>query len=203
MALNVSQLDAVTEVVNIGFSRAAAALSSLVGQRIVLAAPRVEFYTLDEFLARLPITILGEATTVHQIFQGALSGNALLLLDNASASVLVDLISGGPGELRPLSLSDQEALIELGNIVLNAYLGSFGNLLKVHISFTVPVLHSSAVRDIFRSLTIEHNTLKYIMVISTEFRLTGGTVGGYVMLMMGLESIETLSRAVDQVRLPG
>jgi chemotaxis protein CheC len=41
MILNSLELDALSELINIGFGRAASALSALVGQRVLLEAPQV------------------------------------------------------------------------------------------------------------------------------------------------------------------
>jgi chemotaxis protein CheC len=41
MSLSPDQIDKLTEIVNIGFGRAAASLSSLVQQRILLSVPEI------------------------------------------------------------------------------------------------------------------------------------------------------------------
>ena len=48
MHLSPEQMDTLTEMVNIGFGRAAASLSALVRQRIVLRAPEIALYPLED-----------------------------------------------------------------------------------------------------------------------------------------------------------
>ena len=53
MNLTAVQEDALTEVINIGFGRAAASLSKLTGQRVQLEVPNIAMCPLDELSDRL------------------------------------------------------------------------------------------------------------------------------------------------------
>ncbi len=201
MELTAMQKDVIAEVSNIGFNRAAGALSMLLAKRVRLQSPALSFYRMDELERLLLPGMEKEVTTVHQIFSGAISGNALLLLGGDSASVLVDLLTGGSGKAHRMNVSDREALVEVGNILLNAYLGTFGNMLKVQISFTVPHLRVDDINQIFNSLVVGEITVHYVLVISTEFAMENGSVSGKIILMMGIESLEALLAAIDKMNL--
>src|SRR5688500_1744994 len=102
MVLTDSQNDALTELINIGYARAAGALSSLTGQRVTLAVPKVSVHDINKIALALRKVLPGEVVSVNQVFSGPVSGNALLLLDGDAATMLshllVDLPSGA-GEL--------------------------------------------------------------------------------------------------------
>ncbi|WP_298005605.1 MULTISPECIES: hypothetical protein [Anaerolinea] len=196
MHLSAEQMDTLTEMVNIGFGRAAASLSALVRQRIVLIAPEIALYPLEELPHQLNF-LSPEVTSVHQIFSGAINGDAILLLDYESASILVNLLTGEPPVPRPLTSSDREALTEIGNILLNAFIGTLGNLLKVKIFFAVPRLNIEAVHDMLQTLHIGGSEIRYTLVVKTYFETSDGSVSGYVVMVMGLESLERLSAALD------
>ncbi len=196
MELTPQQKDALIELINIGFGRAASALSILVGQRVIIEAPSVELFPLlhlNEALARLSD---GEVTSVHQVFSGRISGTAMLLMDSASSAALVDLLAGGNGKTVALSEADRETMQETGNILLNAFTGSFGNLLQVHISFTVPHVHFDSLRNMLHTLTIDQLELEYALVVQVNFTLTGGNISGYVVIVMGIQSMESLLEAM-------
>lgn len=196
MSLSPDQIDKLTEIVNIGFGRAAASLSRLVQQRILLSVPEIRLCSVKE----LP-TILGlpnlQVTTVHQVFSGRLNGDAILLFDYESASILVNLLSSEPPEPRPLMTSDREALIEIGNILLNAFIGSLGNLLKLKIHFSVPRFYIEAVDEIVNSLHVGDKEIRYTLIIKTFFETRDSHVGGYVVIILGIESLERLCEALD------
>lgn len=196
MRLNETELDALSELVNIGFGRAANALSTLVGRRVLLEAPQVSVYPINELEKVLADLGKSEITNVHQVFRGKLAGDAMLLMDASSASILVDLLAGGSGKPHDLDASDRETLVETGNILLNAFIGSFGNLLRVHIIFTVPRLKLESLKDMLTTLSVDNREVEYALIVRIHFRLAQGDVSGYMVIVMGIQSLETLFEAM-------
>ena len=154
MELTDQQRDALTEVLNIATARTAAALSDLTGQRVVLDLPHVVIHPIGELTAALSTFIQGDIVTVHQIFSGPVAGDALLLLGHNEAVTLIDLMTNENTRSKRLNASAREVLIEVGNILLNACMGVFGDLLQVRVSFTVPRLHLDALDGMLHSLMI-------------------------------------------------
>src|ERR1051325_2339155 len=93
MQLSERQNDALTELINIAFSRTAASLSELTGHRVVLDVPKVAIYPVSELSTRLAEFLPAELASVHQVFTGALTGDALLLLSYDGAVTLTDLLT--------------------------------------------------------------------------------------------------------------
>ncbi|HEX7975307.1 MAG TPA: hypothetical protein VF498_12935 [Anaerolineales bacterium] len=199
MQLNEIEQDALSELINIGFGRAASALSILVGQRVILEAPLVGIFPVESMEDALDNLSEGEITSIHQVFSGRLCGNAILLFNQASATSLVDLLSGGTGQPHEISEADREALIETGNILLNAFIGSFGNLLKVHVSFSVPSLQLDSLKQMIQSLIVENHELEIALVVRVHFWLMKGDVNGYVVIVMGIQSMDALMEAMRSI----
>lgn len=197
MDITATQIDALSEVINIGAGRAANALSMLVSQRVHLEAPDVKIFPVADLESVLAALTDQELVNVHQIFRGKLSGDAMLLMDSGSASILADMLSGREGHAHPLEAADRETLVETGNILLNAFMGSFGNLLKVHITFTVPHLQLESLKDILNMLAVGNSYVEYALVVKIRFRLSRGNVSGYVIIVMGLQSIEAMFKAMQ------
>jgi chemotaxis protein CheC len=198
LSLGENERDALGELINIGFGRAASALSMLVSQRVLLDAPVVELHPVEKLDLALSYLQNQEIINVHQVFRGKLSGDAMLLMDTDSAAILVDMLNGNPGKPHMLSAEDREALVETGNILLNAFIGSFGNYLKVHLTFTVPHLRVELLSDLLRTLAAEPSGVGYGLVVRIHFRLTQGDVSGYVIIVMGIHSVETLLETVKE-----
>src|SRR5262245_53625937 len=135
MLLTQKQKDALGEVINIAFARTAASLSQLSGHRVLLEAPEVEIRMIDEVPAAVGAFIKEEVVSVHQIFSGPVSGDALLMLNYDGALTLTDLMCEYRAPSQKLDASAREALTEMGNILLSACLGVFGNLLHVQVTF--------------------------------------------------------------------
>ncbi|HPC33442.1 MAG TPA: hypothetical protein PLF36_09450 [Syntrophales bacterium] len=198
MILTDEQKDALTELINIAFSRTAAALSDLTGHRVILNVPQVAVHPITDLQGVLAEFVGGEIASVHQIFTGPVSGDAILMLNYEGANILVDLLTGeGAGSGR-LDVSGQEVLMETGNILLNACLGVFGNLLKVHVSFSVPRLHLEELNAMLDSLVIGKEELRYALVVYTTFQLRDSSVTGYLVIVLGVASLDRLLHAVEE-----
>ncbi len=191
MELTASQQDALTELINIGYARAAAALSDLTGHRISLEVPEVAIHMIPEIKQKLSRVIEGEVASVNQVFSGPISGNAILLLDRKAALLLNSLLTDR-SDAPELDGAAREVITEVGNILLNACLGAFGNLLKVQVTFTVPYLQVESVQKVLRSITVAGDELEYALIIHTRFHMRSSNVSGYLVIILGVTSLETL-----------
>jgi chemotaxis protein CheC len=197
MELTASHQEALTELINIGYGRAAAALSELTGRRIILEVPKVAVFPIDKVGAALAEVLKGEVASVHQVFSGPVSGNALLLLDHEAAMLLNSLLLDQPATGR-LDATGREALIEVGNIVLNACLGVFGNLLQVQVTFAVPRLHLESVGSVLSSISVHEEELQYALMVHTRFRLKDSDVSGYLVIVLGIASFSRLLAELEK-----
>ena len=195
--LTESQHDALSEMVNIGFGRAAASLSKLTRDRVELEAPHVAIYPARELNAMLSSVLSGEVATVHQVFTGPVAGDALLVLDAHGAALLKELLTGETALPLAVDASAQEVVTEVGNIVLNACLGMFGNLLQVHVSFSVPRLSLEALGAVLDSVNVERQGLRYGLVVHAAFRVSHGAVTGYLVIILSVTSLDRLLAAVE------
>lgn len=198
--MNVDQLDqdALTELFNIGLHRAASALSDLTGQRIIVDLPRLWICPIEEMHARLVNLLEGDLATVHQIFKGTVTGDAVLVLDYESATRLAtSMTDGGVALGGRLDQSAREVLAEVGNVILSSCLSSFGDMLQVSVSFSVPRMHVESLEGLLRSLRVDSEDLSYALLAATRFRLTEGDVGGYLIIAVGMSSLSLIARALE------
>src|SRR6185369_6849224 len=93
MVLTEQQTDAVTELINIAFARTGAALSDLTGQRVLLEPPTVALHLTSDLDSELARFVPGEIAWIHQVFDGPVAGDALLLLNYDGAVQLTELLT--------------------------------------------------------------------------------------------------------------
>lgn len=192
MELSTLQKDSLTELINIGYGRAASALSELTGYRITLEVPRVGIHPIGEMARQLSRVIEGEVASVNQMFTGPITGNALLLLDERSARMLSELLTDDHPSNDAFDTSAREIITEVGNILLNALLGVFGNLLQVQVTFAVPRLQVESVQAVLQSITIGKVDLTYALLIHTRFHLRASNVSGYLVIVLGITSLDRM-----------
>ena len=198
MELTTIQQDGLVEVINIGFGRAAASLSKLTGQRVQLEVPQITMCPVDELSNRLRPVISSEVASVHQIFSGSVVGDALLIIDQQSAAILKELLTSERAMPLEIDASAREVLTEVGNILLNACLGTFGNLLHVQVSFSVPQLTLETLEGVVTSITVNREGLRYALIVHAAFRLKNSSLTGYLIIVLSVASIERLIRAIEQ-----
>ncbi len=197
MELTDVQRDSLIEMINVGFGRAAAALSKLTGYRVVLEVPTVGIYPVTGLGGVLAEFLHDEIATVHQIFSGPVGGDALLILDEYGATTLKGLLTDEPSLPLRADGSAREVLTEVGNILINACLGTLGNVLDVHVTFSVPQLTLDTLSALLDSLVIGREGLRYALVVHAGFRLRESEIKGYMIIVLGVASFDRLLRAIE------
>lgn len=198
MNLTELETDALNELFNIGLHRAAASLSELTGKRVQVDLPRLWVCSIDELKDRLVEVVSGDLATVHQFFGGPMAGDAVLLLEYEKAVMLADLLTGGEVALGGrLDQSAREVIAEIGNVVLSSCLAAFGNVLQVAVSFAVPRIHVESLDGMLRSVVIDRDQgIPYALVAATEFGLADLEISGYLIVVIGVKSLELVSEAL-------
>jgi chemotaxis protein CheC len=139
-----------------------------------------------------------DVASVHQIFSGPVAGDALLILDQVGASMLKELLTNEPALPLSIDASAREVLTEVGNILLNACLGTFGNLLKVQVTFSVPHLSLESLGAILETLRVNQEGMKYALVVHAGFKLRDNEVRGFLVIVLSVASLDRLLRAVEE-----
>jgi chemotaxis protein CheC len=191
------QRDALSELINIAFARTGAALSELTGHRVLLEPPEVAIYRTEELRPALARFVPGDVASIHQVFAGPVAGDALLLLNYEGAVQLTDLLTDELKTSDFLDESAREVLTEVGNILLNACLGMFGNLLNVHVTFSVPRLHLETLDELIESTTTDKAEMHYALVIYTAFQIRDSSVKGFLVIVLSVASLDRLIQEVD------
>ena len=197
MILDGFETDALSELFNVGLHRAASSLSEITGQRIFVDMPRLVICQVSEVEGKLAALIGGEVATVHQMFGGAVAGDAVLLLEPDKAALLAQLMTDGDAAANgKLDQSAREVLVEVGNIVLGACLSGFGDMLQTPVTFSVPRLHIDSLKVILGSLVTDPGEVYYAVIVATQFRLSALAVDGYLIIAIGPTSLARISEAL-------
>jgi chemotaxis protein CheC len=197
MKLTADQQDAVAELVNIAFARTAAALSDLTHNRVELSVPDVASHPIRDLEPALAKYVRGDVATVHQIFGGPVSGDAFLILEVDGAAKLVGLLTDAEAPTRKMGVSDREVLAEVGNILLNACLGVFGDLLQVRFTFAVPRLQLESLGSMLASLLVGRDEIQHALLVGTRFTVRASNVTGCLILVLGVTSMEKFVAEVE------
>jgi chemotaxis protein CheC len=190
------ELDALTEVVNIGVSRAATSLRDMVGEQVLLSVPSVAITSparAAELLGERESSLL---VAVRQGFQGEFSGSALLIFPEKNSLELVRAIAGNHLSLEDILELEQEALAEIGNVILNGCMATIANLLNRRLVISLPEILSGSAGELFqKSPSLLQDVVLFIHI---DFSLRGRELSGYLAMVMDVPSLEALKLLVDE-----
>lgn len=186
--------DAVTEILNIAIGQAADSLSRLIGDEVTLSVPFVDFLSPEQGAERLDMaTGRFECVAIRQQFRGSFSGDILLIFPEDKSLDLVRSMLSDAVPLDQLTELEQEALLEVGNIILNACLGSLANQLGIAIESSLPVYIRGRGAQILDS---SHVTTELVMFLQVDFSLARKGGRGYLAFVMDIASACNFSDAV-------
>jgi chemotaxis protein CheC len=185
------ELDALTELVNIGVSRAAASLREMVGEQVHLSVPNVRLVSHAEAVGVLNERETGRLVAVHQVFEGDITGRALLIFPETKSLELVRAVAGGELPLEDIIELEPEALAETGNIILNGCLGTIANMLHRSLKMSLPeILRGEAPSLLEFAPPPERGDV--VMFLYIDFVVRQRDIRGYVAMLMDMPSLAAL-----------
>ena len=189
--------DALTEVVNMGVSRAAASLRKMVGHQVLLSVPAVEIVTRQK-----AGTLLGERESnglvaVEQSFSGAFAGRAMLIFPQAHSLALARAVAGDDISNEDLADLEQEALAETGNVILNSCLATMANMLKRPLTMSIPTVNKGDASSLFRE-PVKDDEGGLVLFLYINFSIHQRDLRGYIAMMMDMPSMHSLKELLGE-----
>jgi chemotaxis protein CheC len=185
------ELDALTELVNLGVSNAATDLREMVREEVILSVPRVSIVSREEAISNLGEKEGKRLVAVAQDFEGDLRGRALLIFPETKSMELVRAVVGGDLSLEELVELEQEALAETGNVLLNGCLGTIANHLERSLRISLPEVSHGEGAELF-GLSPRDSASDGVLFIYINFAVRQRDISGYIAMLLDLPSLTTL-----------
>ena len=196
MSYTVDQIDAIKEIINIGVGRGAKVLNSMLGAHVQLQVPTLKILSSDEFAEEMQAFSEEPLSCVCLPFQGSTKGVAELVFPRTTASRLVDALVQEESDYADMDSIRAATLTEVGNIVLNAVMGTVSNILKFRLQYSIPQYANTEASVILplggklRDMTI--------LLAQTHFLAQELEVEGNIMLFLEVASFDELLAVIDQ-----
>jgi chemotaxis protein CheC len=188
------ELDALTELVNLGVSRAANSLRELVGEQVFLTVPSLAILSRQEAAVIIRQGNADPLIAVRQAFQGEFSGCALLIFPEPNSLELVRAVTSGDLSLEDIVELEQEALAEIGNVILNGCMATIANLLQRSLTMSLPeIIRGSGLNFFDLSPSGADDGVLFVRI---NFSLKGREISGYVAIVMDFLSLAALRALV-------
>jgi chemotaxis protein CheC len=196
--LNAKQVDTITEIINIGVGKGSASLSQMIDGEILLNVPYVNVITFSDVLSE--IMKLGGGENVHSVemkFSGEYEGSANVILPGDSAAQLASLLIHEDPDSATIKEMKDGLMIEVGNIILNAIMGSFGNILDAPLDYHMPKSYQGDVEGIYGQL--DKDRYNQVLVCHTNFSIRGKNISGDILIMYEMGSFDKLSDVLNKM----
>jgi chemotaxis protein CheC len=195
--LSAFELDALAELVNYGVSRAAVALREMVREQVHLSVPEVRVVTRTQAVEILHEREDSGLVAVHQTFEGAMNGRALLIFPDANSLELVRAVTGGDLPLEDIMELEQEALAETGNVILNNCVATIANMLKCTFKMSLPEILRGEGPELF-NLPPAPEAGDVVMFLYINFSVHERKIRGYIAILMDVPSVIALKQLLNQ-----
>ena len=194
MDLNELQRDALGEVFNIGVGRAASSLSQIVNDTVLLSAPEVMLVHRSDAAKVLLGSEFRQFSTVSQHFSGAFDAEAMLVFPESNALEIVRLMVGPHMSIEELSEFEQEAMCEVGNIILNACMSALADLFHLSLNGTLPIHRFGDTESL---AFLEGDEQQMILVLQVDITISQQRVQGHILFLLSVASMQSLLDCLD------
>ncbi|MBV1688164.1 chemotaxis protein CheX [Novosphingobium sp. G106] len=183
--------DALTEIMNIGVSRAASSLRKMIGDQVHLSVPSIDVVSQRRAARLISEREISELIAVRQDFSGPFSGRALLIFPETNSLELVRAVTGGELSAEEVVEMEHEALAETGNVILNSCLATMANMLKRSLTVTIPEILRGSGESLFE-VDEAATTDGLVLFLYIDFAVRKRDIRGYIAMMMDIPSLEIL-----------
>jgi chemotaxis protein CheC len=195
---NLSELqhDALVEIFNIGVGHAARAMSDIVNEEVTMSVPLITFLNRADAASMLGNKDSARVCGVSQHYEGAFSTEAILMFPEDKSLDIVRLMVGESVPLQELTEMEQEAMSEIGNIILNSCVGTLANIFSQELSGSLPVYHVGTSEDILTASGGQGDSI--VLMLHIDFILEKHQIHGYVAFILDLSALQDLREQVDR-----
>ncbi len=184
------------ELINIGVGRGANVLNTMLASHIELQVPDLKTLSFEKFVTEMEAIAPGKLAVVDLGFDDEFSGSVQLIFPTEVASKLVHAMTGEEDCGDDFDSIRAGTFTEIGNIVLNSVVGSFANLLKLHLNYRVPDYLEGYLNDIMKIYDNMEST-RAILLAKTRFLVQEFAIHGDIALFVELDAFEELMSVVD------
>ncbi|HDN27924.1 MAG TPA: chemotaxis protein CheC [Thioploca sp.] len=202
--------DAITELFNISVGNAADSLSKMVEERVLLSVPHLVLIEREQAPNYIQKHSSDRISAIQQSFRGTLDGTAVWFFQEEQSLELVRILLQEDVPLDSLTDFEQDSMVEVGNIILNAILASFTEMLDMDVRSSLPKFLSGNCHQLLDKLfstqeNSEAGEIKAddpVMILFVDFMTGENAIKGYVVLLLDGIALANFRRGVKKLLEP-
>ncbi|MFW6282098.1 MAG: chemotaxis protein CheC [bacterium] len=203
--LSALQKDALTESINVAIGQAASLLSELAEEKVELAVPKVDFcdtVNAESIKDILPFSEKGHIVSSSIKFGNKMKGTARLFIPAKESKQLVNIFLNEEyivdNDFENLTSIDFDAIKEIGNLLLNAVMGGFANLLNIVFTYQPPDVELINMERLSKSL-MDYEDIGTLFIIHNNFLLRHKKITGTILVFLKVDSSDFLFEKLNEI----
>ncbi len=198
--------DALQEIMNIGFGRAAADLAEVINLHVILSVPYISIIKTDELASYLygELPDSKELSMITQFFYGKFTGSSFLVFPQSERRKMLCIFDDEQTlrqDYEVCEVLERETLMEIGNLIIGACIGKVAELLGDAVTYDPPRFYSNAqVKE-----TIQHISKlldSFAIVFKNVFSFHKCNVNGYQFMICRYNTMPWLKQAIAEFMAP-
>jgi chemotaxis protein CheC len=194
ITMNDNQRDALLEIFNVGVGHAAASLSLIVKDEVSMSVPKVSVLLDQERTEDSAIFGKERICAVSQHFTGPFDAEAMLIFPEDKTMLIVQKMLGEGVAAEDLSEMEQDALSEIGNIILNTCISTISDMFQKRFSSSTPTYRVCFADQIVNAPSSSESV---VLLLHIEFFLKQDQIHGYLVLLLNVHSYARLLASID------
>jgi chemotaxis protein CheC len=202
MKLSTVQADAIQELGNIGAAHAATTLSQMLGSPVEMSVPAIKSVDISQLGA-----FMGEESAAMVAFelQGEIAhgGYIIFYISQESAIRLTNTMLGLTDMDRPMNEMDESALIEVGNIMVSAFLDATAELLGFIMLPSPPALSIDMAHAAMQTLIAQMGEeVNEVLLFSTELECEEHKIDSDIIMLPENSTLKKIVELLENMMKP-
>jgi chemotaxis protein CheC len=189
-----NQYDALLELFNVGVGQAASSLSLIVREEVMMSVPKIELLHSQAQKENFAIAGGQRICAVSQHFSGPFEADTMLIFPEDKTMLIVKKMIGGVVAAQDISEMEQDALTEIGNIVLNTCVSSLGDTFCKKFNGSTPTYRLGHRNEIIDSPSTSEGV---ILALHIDLFMKKDEIHGYLVFLLNVLSYEKLLENID------
>jgi chemotaxis protein CheC len=178
-----------------GVGQPAAAMSRIIHEEVVMSVPSITFQTRAEAAKTLGASEDGSICAVTQFYEGAFCTEAILMFPEEKSLEIVRLMVGQTLSMEELTEMEQEAMSEIGNIILNSCMSTLANMSGKELLGSLPKYQVGTGDEILGTSSSQWNGV--VLTLKIDFHIEKHQINGYVAFLLDMSALQDLRQYID------
>lgn len=172
----------------------------MISDEVKLSVPGVEFVSRLDATKIIGGKAKNNVSGVHQNFQGSFGGDAMLLFpEDQSLELVRAVLQQDNMTLDDLTDMEQEAMTEIGNVILNSCLCSMADMFSQEIQGEIPEFVKGSLKQVFSAEGGLEHTEAIVLLLNMDFAVETKNIQGYVTFLMDVESVQQFKKTIEDM----